>query len=366
MKKTIIILLILITTTNISSCQNKKDNTEEMKVSKNDKYDFMASSCAPMAYPARVVNGDFYLADGTSLYIPAGGRLLKYGWHADGATHVTGPELKALPTELKITWFSFVEKKFYTGQFKLDYDLIVKYFRKGFYDHRKDYHTYRKINAGLAPGGVVVVWLDGIGSRVEIGRYKAKETEITMKELSPNAVISLEEYTNQIVDKYVIDEVKNEISAGKIPFGLWDTYRKKYPWQPKVIFENGGKVTLMYIKYFNGETSTNTEDIESIGYTDKALPKYISFGWEDKNGNKFAADIKFAQKYKKTDDYKKFKEIEKEIFDVFKVINASSTDKQIDLLFKIDRYNSTLKLFLKNDKEEIEIKKAAIKIYENS
>jgi len=367
MKKAIVILLILITTTNISSCQNKKDNNEVMKVSKNDKYDFMASSCAPMAYPAIVVSGNFYLADGTSLYIPAGGRLLKYGWHADGATHVTGPDLKALPNELSVTWLSLAEKKFYTGRFKLDYDLIVKYFKKGFYDHHKDYHTYRKINAGLAPGGVVVVWLDGIGSRVEIGRYKAKETEVTMKNFVPTTNIPKEEYINDKFDRHIINEVKEEITQGKISFGLWDTYRIKYNWQPKLVFANGGKATLMSIDYYNGESVlTYADNPEIIGYKNNAVPKDIGINWEDKNGNKFGADIRIGYKYKKTDDYKEFKEKEKEIFEAFKKINTSSTDKQIDLLFKIDRYNSTLKLFLKNDKEEIEIKKAAIKIYENS
>ncbi len=351
---------------NLGSCQNKKETKEGMKIAKKDKYDFMASSCAPMAYPAIVVNGDFYLADGSSLYIPAGGRILEAGWHDDGATHVTGPDLKALPTELKVTWLSIAEKKFYTGRFKLDYDLILKYFRKKFYGYRKEYHTYRKIVAGLAPGGVVVVWLDGTGSRVEVGRFKAKETEVTMKDFVPTTNISKEEYLDGKFDRLILNEVKKEVAQGKIPYGLWDTYRKKYTWQPKVSFTNGQKTTILGVEYFNGEISVDIDDdITSIGYKPKALPKYINIGWEDKNGYKFAADIRFAQKYRKTDDYTKFKEVEKEIFEAFKKLNTSE-NKQLDLLFKIDKYNSNIQLFLKNDTEEIELKKTFIKIYENN
>ncbi len=367
MKKTGIIFLITILVIFINSCQNKKETKTAMKIDKKDKYDFMASSCAPMAYPAEVVNGDFYLADGTSLYIPAGGRVLMYGWHDGGAAHVTGPDLKALPTELQIKWLSIAEKKFYAGRFKLDYDLILKLFKKGFYDHEKEFHTYRKINAGVAPGGVVVVWLDGLGSRVEIGRFKAKETKVTIKKLAPNnPTISLDEYVKEIAEGNLIDEVKTEMENNEIPFGLWDTYRIKYNWQPKFEFANGGKLTVIQIDYFNGETIlTYAENPEVIGYKPSAIPKFIGLDWEDKNGNKFGADLKFAQKLK-TDDYHTFKEIEKEIFDAFKKLNASSTAKQLDLIFKIDKYNSNIKLYLKNENEEIELKKMFINIYENN
>lgn len=330
----------------------------------NDKYDWMASSCAPISYPAEIVKGDFYLADGTSLYIPTGGRLLKAGWHDDGATHVVGSDLKALPTELEVKWMSYVEKKFYAGRFKLDYDVIHKYFKKGFLDQHKKQYTFRKIVAGVAPGGIVVVWLDGFGIRVEIGRYKAKEIELSIKEFKPNAVIPLNDYLNQKIERHLTEEVKEEMVTQKIPFGLWDIYRKKYNWQPKIIFANEGKVTLISFKYYNGEISTHTSHPEEVGYNDKAIPKYIELQWEDKKGNKFGSKIKLGQIYKK-DDFLAFKKTEKEIFDIFKTASNTET-KQTDLIIKIDKYNSNIKLFLSNEKEEFEITKAIIKVYENS
>lgn len=72
-------------------------------------------------------------------------------------------------------------KKFWILETELPAEKMLDLFRKGyFYKNLKkggiiEPETYDEIVIGVAPGGVVVVWLAGLERR-EIGRYQAKET----------------------------------------------------------------------------------------------------------------------------------------------------------------------------------------------
>ena len=79
MNKIKTILLITLVAINISSCQNNT-NKKTMNIFKsNKKYDFTTTACMPRFYIAEVIDGAFFLADGTSRYIPPGG-IIKTGW----------------------------------------------------------------------------------------------------------------------------------------------------------------------------------------------------------------------------------------------------------------------------------------------
>ncbi len=348
MKKTIVILLIA--TTNISSCQNKKENNESMSVSvKNKKYNFTTTACAPKLYPAEIVDGAFFLADGTTRYIPSGG-VMKTGWGNFGATHIGGADLKALPVKLSLTWVSYVEKKFYRGQFELDKNLIANYFEKGYINQYNKQETYNEIKAGVAPGGIVVVWINGGGSQIEIGKFKAKGVQVSMKEFKPNAILSMEEYMKLKIEGHVPKEYQNIEFLENIPFGLWDEYRKKYTWKPKVVFVNKGESIFMNIHYYNGEKIlTNTKNSELFEYNERAVPKYINLHWEDKDKNPFGAYIYFDN--------------EEEILNIFKSFFNKSETKKGKLVLKIDKYNSHIQLFLEDENNKIEISKVRIKTY---
>jgi len=360
--KRIIYIVLLFLGIYTSSCQTsslKKTNSIESKEMK--KYDIDAASCSPRFYPNEIVFGKFSLEDGYELYIPKGNSE-HLGWGNAGSLHVGGPDLKAIPVMLDITWLSFVEKKFYTGRFKLDKELIAELFRKGYKDSRNIQETFSTVMAGMAPGGVVVVWLGGGDARVEVGRYQAKEThKVTKEDIIPHAIISVEEYIEEILKEDLEESHQNKEFMNNIPFGLWDTYREKYTWKPSIVFDGDGKMITVYLECYNAErTNTAAENPEITNFKKRAIPKYVNLTWEDKKGNKYGADIYFGNLYGSVD--KIYKEMEDEIFNAFKNI-FKDEEHQAELLFKIDKYNSAISIYLKNKTDSIAIKKVKMEVY---
>lgn len=363
MKKLVVILLIIVVTINTSSCNRKTNVKTVMNIPKSDKkYDFTVAACAPNLYPAEIIDGAFSLADGTSQYIPSGS-ILKTGWGGLTPTHISGPDLKALPTGFNLTWVSYVEKKFYKGSFQLDKELIASLFKQGFEDERKKHQIFDEIKAGVAPGGVVVVWVNGGGTQVEVGRFIAKSIEVTKENFIPDATISINQYLEENLKEDLPEQYQNNEFMDNIPLGLWDSYRKKYTWKPQVKFANDkSNVISMVIYYYNGEKIfTHAENKEVLEYKKRAIPKYLSIIWKDKNDNSFGARIKFGRIYEDDDD---LREVQNEIFNTFKTIY--NRVEQAELQIEIDKYNSHLKLFLVSEKDTVVLKKAKIKTFQKT
>src|SRR5690625_7626696 len=97
------------------------------------------------------------MSDGAGLYVPSGG-LLDKGWGEMISTHIVGPDLKPLPDQLEIKFFSFLEDQFYEGVFDLPYETILSLFKEQSINGGREYH---RIMIGFAPGGYVAVWLQG-------------------------------------------------------------------------------------------------------------------------------------------------------------------------------------------------------------
>ena len=145
------------------------------------KYDWSPTVCAPKNYPVELVSGVFVLPDkkGCSL---RGSACDNEGWGVVGS--VIGTDPMPAPIMLDITWLSFAENKYYAGTFDLPQKKIDSLFTAGYIDPRTKMHdTYFFLTVGMAPGGVCVVWLNGAwGAQVEIGRYQAKETQLTLSD----------------------------------------------------------------------------------------------------------------------------------------------------------------------------------------
>ena len=115
----------------------------------------------------RVHRGDFYTADDW-LPLPNGG-FVEDGWGDNG---MNMSRSNIIPTGFRVTYFSYMENKFYTGDFALPSDRISRLFREGMIDYlTKEYDMYISMIVGLAPGGVLVVWMQGFDRQIEIDRY---------------------------------------------------------------------------------------------------------------------------------------------------------------------------------------------------
>ena len=157
-------------------------------------------------------------------------------------------------------------------------------FQKGFYNtdrvsNQPIHETYQHIVVGVAPGGVVVVFLTGNYHRIEIARYQAVETIVSPDEFYDNPDRdNQQQFFDWWFEHSVPQETLSKIKKDGIPFGLWDTYRKRYNWRFDVQFykEDDKIADMLHFYYINGEE----EIIEKIGdeqkIRNKALPKIIN------------------------------------------------------------------------------------------
>lgn len=281
------------------------------------KYEWLPTESSPLLYPMNIYKGYLRLEDGSSVYIPCSG-VSHIGWGFGGSTHTQGDDLKAIPIKLEVTWASFLENKYYTGNWDLPVDSIKKLFREGLINwDSKEQETYSEVVVGLAPGGVAIVWLYGAHQQVEVGRFQAKETQVNIRDYVPgNSTITQEEYFD--VSQSVPEAYANMKAKG-IEFGLWDTYRKKYNWRPLVEIPNR-KAEMVMMQMFNGEREVIFDQtIADNKYKQRAIPNFLNYAFKGKDGKQKVIEFKNID--------------EDEIFAVFKKLDQK---QPIDIILKMN------------------------------
>lgn len=343
--KIIIFLLgILYFGCTLNTAQNQHQNDQM------EKFEWRPTACAPHLYPAKIVSGDFIFEDGSKIYIPANW-LMYNGWGDSGSAHIVGDDFKPIPKQLQITWLSYMERKFYTGTFDLPQRKIRQLFEQEYIDQRGVKENFSALNVGLAPGGTVVLWMFGAGLAIEIERFQATETQLTMQDIAPNAVINIDEHIKnglQAIAKNVKEH--GTFSSENIPYKAWsENYRTRYNWTPKFTFTDEGQLVKILARFYNGEHYF-VEHTNPILHENKtwAVPKYYRINWIDKNQYKYGAHIHFN---------------EAETFAAFQQLFGQNQVSKAELNLQIDKYNSNIKIFLTSENEKIELTEAQIKVY---
>ena len=323
MRKLIIYLFGLLLFTP-AACQNKNDTNKNMQ--QDIMFDWQEGTAAPLGFPMQVYQGGLTAMDGyTSL---DHGPITGY-WGQPGSGMSSGRKL--IPKLLHVKWLSFAERCFYEVDVELDYDRMLQLFKDGYYVkvgalgiQKK---TYNKITVGFAPGGVVVVWLSGLGRQTDVGRYQGKKVTIPQAEInkldSDRAYMFKESDWQETVDIVRTNlnndkknnpeglNLKKKMDDEPIPFGIWDTYREKYDWKPVYNFQSEYSLdnNELSIGYFNGELEEilskdfvlqENGDGNNIHYSlnrseKRPIPTDVSFGYLDKNGVMYGAAAIFNQ-----------------------------------------------------------------------
>ncbi len=247
-------------------------------------YDWLASESAPRGYPMKIMEGAFlYPGERHGLYIP-NLRLIYEGWGKPISTHVVGPSIKPLPDRLDITFYSFSEDQFYHGFFELPYDHIQQRFAKGYASNIKGQGTlpFRKIVAGVTPGGYVAVWLMGAGKTEEIFFGKADPIDYDWdkfwkRSFGDNNTQPREEFRMEMLEGSHAHEAIEQAKNGTLPFDKWARLRKQYPWEPR-FYRLPEPHKRVGIDYVNGELyflepPYNTEKATAI----QPMPKHLAF-----------------------------------------------------------------------------------------
>lgn len=271
----------------LSSCQNN----EVMQA----KYDWIPTECAPAEYPVQIYSGTFYYGDKGNIYIP-GDKTVANGWGNDGSTHIAGDELKEVPHTLDLSWTSFVENKDYAGKFELNTKLIDSLFKLGFTSENSPggHSNYHYVKVGMAPGGVVVVWLSGSDKQVEVGRYQAKKTKaLDWKSVMPNMKGTMDDFTKQIQED-LPDKIKEQIKDHTIPFGKWDHWRKKFNWKP--VITSDASINSLSLFTVNQEMEMMTvKELKAVKYEERSAVEKLYIFWVDDKQREMRSQLDFDE-----------------------------------------------------------------------
>lgn len=312
-----------------------------------DKFEWYARDSAPKHYPMEVIRGTFvYHGEAEKgLYVPSGGTIMQ-GWGTPGTTHAVGEDYKPLPDRLKITYFSYAEKQFYQGEFKLPYDKMLALFQEGVAAD-KNSPLYSDIMVGVAPGGAVAVWVTGRGDTKEIFFGQANKVD-----LNPSAAFSIpfdskaesDVFMEKALAEFITPEELDSIKKNGVPVGLWARYRNKYDWRP--VLAAGHTAEKIGVFFLNGENKNKewgglswANDDNSGETTPMPAPARLSF-FSTLQGRRTAFQVEFNHL---------------EILSVFDKLSANG--KKLYLEFEPRLPRSEIKIRVRNDKEVVELTK---------
>ena len=344
----IIIALLIIT---LISCQNNM---------KQKKYSWNAFVCTPKNYPAEVFSGHLIVGNTPEsgyVYMPFD-RVINSEDLGDNDGSSSGEATGVSPKTLDITWMSFTENKSYSGIFKLDSEkiesLMINGSQRPLWDEElkkvriaKDYDF--AINAGLFPGGMVVLYVFSPSNMTIVGRYQAHEDkhvdwgiahEIMKDRKGIDKVVG-------VITKDLPQEIKDQIKNGTIPFGYWEKLFRKYHLMPVVKTED--KVETLGINYINGEFESIFLSLNKnvMPVNSRAIPRKLNVVWHDINDRRMESDVFFDEKK------------------AMAIFEKTKPNEGIQLVIEIDRNTKPrettgIKIKLKTATSEIDMKDAIV------
>lgn len=341
-----ILIAMLFLQTTVGCTQNKATTeTEDKKQTPmNVKIKWAAGVCAPELYPVEVYRGDFFTANDWES-IPNGG-IVAAGWGDNG---MNMGRSSIIPEGFKITYFSYLENKFYTGKFELPHAKIKQLFEEGVIDYgSKQFQSYIAIIVGMAPEGVLVVWMKTYDNQVEIGRYQAKEMDLEWKIFKPVGGFERNVFVERTIGRR--PEALANFKKNGLSHGLWDTYRIKYSWRPQFEFPKGSVVEGIDLSMYNGETDFIWgERLAKNVYEKRAITWRVNLLWADEHDEDFGTFIDFD---------------EAEIFEAYKKIYRNNKELDAELVFKYNHNRSSIIVLLRSDAEEIELRKCKVQFFQ--
>lgn len=342
------------------SCQEKKapKKTETMT-----KYEWTEGTSAPLGYPMEVYKGGIECEGGEWVSLGFGVVPGNGAWGS--INHGMGNGFKSLPSRLDFVWISYMENQFYMIDTPIDTAKIKEYFSKGYETKvtngsgETEHLNYDEIGVGMAPGGVVVVWIAGVGIQKEIGRYQAKKVTIPESEIaqldSHQNRFWRKDYLNDVLNngKVIPAEVREKNKGKAIPLGLWDTYRTRYSWKPVFELPENAKLNSLVnvkISTMNGEKEQfdTAKNILAVN-EQRAIPVRIIFDYIGADHKMYGAHCDLN---------------ENSGLEAFKAVFGDDPDStKADIIVKVNEANSyfTIKLrgengkeaFIKTDKVEV-------------
>lgn len=257
-----------------------------------NQFKWLPTECAPADFPMQLVDGTFKLADGSIQAIPLSS-LISNGWGEHGSTHVVGLEMKPVPIELELSWFSYAENKFFRGEFKLFPEPIEALLRQRLIDASgEEQPAYNRILVGVAPEGFVAVWARGTYVTTEIATYRARETLMDWKVINDNPQVQRKDYVDLVLVDTVSAEALEKLHAKGVPPGRWEKLHIRFDVTLSV--RGGAKVKELGLWSVNGEREryfSPTPDAYPV--KKRAVPAKVRVRWTGVSLRKVGMEVAF-------------------------------------------------------------------------
>ncbi len=332
----------------VCSCGGQAPIQQSSTMSQQVNFNWGACLTAPRDFPVELHSGYFANASGFTGALVNNG-VQAHGWQEEGTTGGMGGA--QVPSILSLTWVSYAEKKFWKLDATIDSARMLALFQRGFDQTDRLGHTshatYKRIVVGLAPGGVVVVWLAGPLHRAEVGRYQAKETQVAVNDFVPvaGAFKDNSEFFEQSFRNALKPESQERVRRSGIPYGLWDEYRKKYHWRISIRFysddQEGG---LRELTLLNGKRNVISVR-EAAAFRKESAPYHSTFYFKQK----------WAEAY--FDD--------EELIKACKELTKVNSDEQIDIIGKVEFMYKNISFVAKTKELEIRLNKVKVRVWNN-
>ena len=329
------LLIIGLLQLSITAC-----NSQKMK-----KFEWAVSDCAPKNYPASIYRGSLHYGDKSGAAVP-NGKIINNGWGNKGTVYSRATP-REVPHRLDIVWLSLREDKFYGGSFELPKAKMEQLFEEGFLDlydksNENVKITYNEIIIGVGPGGVIGVWLHGIGFNIQVATFYGEETEVDFASFNPNGIKDRDRFVTEIT----AGRVSPQELAKPIDFKSWETKAKTFNWKPKIEGDIVDHAFFTELIYYNNDLEILVKKLaNNFTLRNRTIPKSIYINWaRSPDGYRLKSEFEFD---------------EKEMFDVFNELFTEPETQQGELIFK---YNAkkNVDVFLKVGSNQKQLQKVTL------
>lgn len=311
-----------------------------------DTFEWFPTTSAFKAFPMTLIDGNFIFSNNSALYLPAK-RIIDNGWGQVGAIHLVGNRRKEIPVRLTLTWFSYFENKFFSGEFDINHEKIHAMFQNGFeLPLKNEHHSYRHLVVGLGPKGSVVLWLEGYGRTLEVGCFSASEANLEWSLVLDNTNIERKVVIDEILEEGATDSSIVFQRKKGLASSLVQKYRALFPWVIEVV---GTSVGHLWMESFNGERDfVVLSEQKSNVVTQRVLPKKLSLFWQNKKDKIIIAEVSFDE----VEIYSAFKKLTE--------LGSSEMTNNFKLLVETDPFTDNVVVLLHDGKYIIQLENITV------
>jgi hypothetical protein len=271
------------------------------------------------------------------------------GWGGEYSFLTKGEAFKPIPDTINATWFSYVEKKFYTANVKLPVDKLTKLFKEGYKDvYTGEMLTYDNVIVGMSARGKGCIWISGGGTwQHEIMHFTGKPIELKQEDV-PEIYHHLfkHDYIATFTDKLTTEEKDNALHI--VEKGVIEHISKTYAITPMVTkLHNDIQPQSIQLHYINeAREAYGVDTINNIPEHPRTFPLGASITWQQ-GDREYSAGFEFN---------------EEELREAMQQVLEASSKKILYIDFRISKLNE-LTVHIQSTEFDYRLMQCDIEVY---